>query len=108
MDELHRSDFQPVLRTLQQSFAGDRGVGRAFWQLGLLEKVMAHNLTPDRLKEACDLVRSYELAVDYVMEASDLHEAWSRSLEVLTATNDLLAWAAELNLIVSRSAKSEF
>ncbi len=107
MDHLHRPDFQPVLRTLQQSFSGDRGVGRAFWQLGLLDKVMAHNFTPERLKGACALVRSYELAENYVMAAPDLHEAWSRSLEVLTATNDLLAWAAELNLIVSRSAKPE-
>ena len=105
MDPRERSDFQPVLRTLQQSFSGDRGGGRAFWQLGLLEKVLTHHFTPDRLKEACALVRTYALAEDYVMEAPDLHEAWSRSLEVFTATNDLLAWASELNLIVSRSAR---
>lgn len=107
MDGIRRPDFQPVVQTLQQSFSGERGVGRAFWQLGLLEKVRDHNLTPERLKGACSLVRSYELAEDYVLAAPDLHEAWTRSLEVLTATNDLLAWASELNLIVSRSAKPE-
>jgi len=53
------------------------------------------------------LVRSYDWAERYVLEASDLHEAWSRSLEVLTATNNLLAWASELGLIYSRSVSAD-
>ena len=107
MDRDRRPDFQPVVKTLRQSFSGEHGVGRVFWELGLLEKVQSHRLTPERLKGACSLVGSYQRAEDYVLEASDLEDAWTRSLDVFTATNDLLAWASELNLIISRSAKPE-
>ncbi|WP_415398613.1 hypothetical protein [Synechococcus sp. W4D4] len=107
MDQIQRPEFETVLSTLHQSFAGERGVGRAFWDKGLIERVESHALTPHRLKEACGLVRSYDWAERYVLEASDLHEAWSRSLEVLTATNNLLAWASELGLIYSRSTSCD-
>jgi hypothetical protein len=107
MDRVRRSRFQPVLRILRQSFSGENGVGRAFWQRGLLDALLVHPFTPQRLRGACALVRSYQVVEDYVMAASDLDEAWHRSLTVLTATHDLLAWAAELNLILSRSGTPE-
>ena len=62
MDQIQRPEFETVLSTLHQSFSGDRGVGRAFWEKGLIERVESHALTPHRLKEACGLVRSYDWA----------------------------------------------
>lgn len=94
-----RSRFQPVLALLQDSFSGPRGVARAFWEQHLVERLSSHQLTPMHVKEACQLMRSFESAEQYVLDAQDLQDAWSRSLELYAATNQVLAWASELNLI---------
>lgn len=91
--------FEPVVALLKQSFSGPHGVARAFWDQHLVERLSRHQLTPGHVREACELLNSYASAERYVLEAEDLQDAWQRSLELYAATNQLLAWAAELNLI---------
>ena len=91
--------FEPVVALLKQSFAGPHGVAHAFWDQHLVERVFRHPLTPGHLREACELLSSYATAERYVLNAKDLPDAWSRSLDLYAATNQLLAWASELELI---------
>ena len=91
--------FEPVIALLKQSLAGPHGVAHAFWDQHLVERVFRHPLTPGHVREACELLSSYATAERYVLNAKDLPDAWSRSLELYASTNQLLAWASELELI---------
>jgi len=98
--------FEPVVALLRQTFAGSHGVAHAFWHQHLVERLSRHPLTPSNLRQACVLLSSYSRAESYVLDAKDLQDAWSRSLELYAATNQLLAWASELNLIDCTSRKT--
>lgn len=83
---------EQLIQQVLAGFVGFDRVGDALWRQGLIERVLEHDDTPRRVREAALLVRSVE-AVELHMRRARGPAATARAgQEVIAAAQLVLAW----------------
>ena len=103
MDNAIAAELRPILDLLDRAICQPNGVAHAFWGLQLITKIKQNEMTPESLKDSCNFVRSHNAMADYIKDANSTIEAWDRFLFLCDTTNNILAWALEMNIIQLKS-----
>lgn len=99
MDKALAAELRTILDHLDRAICQPNGVAHAFWGLQLINKIKENEMTPSSLRLSCNFVRSHHAMAEYIKDAHNPTEAWSRYLYLCDTINKLLTWGSELNII---------